>query len=69
MDNIYLRCMPLPCKVHGMTVRDEEGDYNVYLNARETYEANQKTLQHELRHIRGDDFDRQAPIEDIELRF
>lgn len=66
MDDIFLRYVSLPPAVHGMTVQDEEGNYNIYLNSRHTYEANVNTFQHEIQHIQNDDFNRQAHIKDIE---
>lgn len=66
MDNIYLRYIALPPTVKGLTVQDESGDYNVYVNARLTYEANRQTLQHEIKHIAGNDFSNFLHIKDIE---
>ena len=66
MDDVHLRYVNLPVTVKGLTVQDEEGKYNVYLNARLTYEANQQTLQHEIQHITNDDFSKLSHITEIE---
>jgi hypothetical protein len=66
MDNIFLRYISLPSTVKGLTVQDESGDYNIYINARLTYESNRQTLQHEIKHIASDDFSKDLNIKDIE---
>ncbi|HBQ87199.1 MAG TPA: hypothetical protein DD811_12095 [Syntrophomonas sp.] len=66
MDNIFLRYISLPSTVKGLTVQDESGDYNIYVNARLTHEANQQTLQHEIQHIANNDFSRDLHVKDIE---
>ena len=32
MNNIYIRGVALPGRVRGVTVKDDEDDYNVYIN-------------------------------------
>jgi hypothetical protein len=66
MDNIYLRYISLPPTIKGLTVQDEAGDYNIYVNTRLTYEANRQTLQHEIKHIASNDFFKDLPVKDIE---
>jgi hypothetical protein len=66
MDNVYLRFVSLPPTIKGLTVQDEAGDYNVYINSRLTHEANQQTLQHEIQHINTNDFQKILHIRDIE---
>lgn len=66
MDKVILRYMSLPTSVRGLTVQDEEGDYNIYVNARLAHEASKKTLQHELQHIESSDFGSILHIRDIE---
>lgn len=68
MENVFLRYIPLPATVKGLTIQDSEGNYNVYLNARLTHEANLDTFQHEIQHIRNDDFSKYAHIREIERR-
>jgi hypothetical protein len=66
MDNVYLRFIALPHTIKGLTVQDEAGDYNIYINARLGYEANQQTLQHEVQHIKNHDFNKLCHIRNIE---
>ena len=49
-----------------MTVQDEEGNYNVYLDSRLTYEAHIETLQHEIQHIASNEINQHWHIKDIE---
>ncbi len=66
MDNVFLRYVSLPPTVKGLTVQDETGNYNIYVNTRLTYETNQQTLQHELQHIKNNDFQKFLHVRDIE---
>lgn len=66
MDGVFIRYLSLPCTVKGLTIQDREGNYNVYINARLTNEANQQTLQHEIQHILDNDFHKILHIKDIE---
>ena len=56
MKEIIIRLMPLPMHVRAFTMPDEQGDYNVYVNAMLSPEQQRRSLQHELGHIRRDDF-------------
>ena len=49
MDLIFVRLIDM--EVPGVTVLDENGDYNMYINARLTYEQRLKTYNHEIKHI------------------
>lgn len=52
MDAVIIRVIDLPYKVNGLTVKDEEGDYNIYLNARLSDERRVNAFRHELKHIK-----------------
>jgi len=66
MEQIIVRCINLPCAVKGFVREDENGDYNIYINARLSYDTQTKALRHELRHVKRDDFYSDAGIEDVE---
>lgn len=66
MDGIYLRYLSLPPTVKGLTIQDEEGNYNIYLNSRLTYEAHTETLKHEINHITNNDFSKHSHIKNLE---
>ena len=53
-----------PVEVPGVTVLDENGDYNVYLNDKLSYDAQAEAFRHELEHIKQGHFYR---LEDIML--
>lgn len=57
MDEVYVReLFSLPYKVKGATVKDAEGDYNVYLNGLLPIEKRVEALDHELAHIKEGHF-------------
>lgn len=65
MDYI-VRLIPLPSTVRGFVTLDSDGLPNVYINAGLPEEIQRRTLNHELDHIRRNDFFSQAPIRLIE---
>ena len=56
MTEIIVRKIPLPPHVRAFTMPDPQGDYNVYINSALSAEQQLCSLQHELKHIRRDDF-------------
>ena len=56
MDTIIVRVIDMPIGVNGATVRDEEGDYNIYINARISSDKQQLAFRHEICHIRQEHF-------------
>ena len=64
MDEVIVRVINLPAwKTGAAVVEDENGDYNIYVNARFGYNGQIKALEHEYRHIRHNDFHNSIPIE------
>lgn len=62
-----IRYVALPMRVHGLTVVDENGFYNIYINSEQSSAVQLDALRHELEHIRRKDFDKiNTPIELIE---
>ena len=51
MGEIICRIIELPRTVNAVTVVDENADYNVYVNALLSEEAQKAAFQHEKRHI------------------
>lgn len=68
MDAVIVRIIDLPITVNGMTVLDEEGDYNIYLNARLSGDAQAKAFRHEVEHIRSGDFYSEEDVREKERR-
>ena len=56
--------MPLATK--GVTVKDAEGDYNVYINALYSDAVQRETFNHEMRHIMNGDFYDDRPVAEKE---
>ncbi len=56
MINIIL--LNLPYKVRGLTTKNSDETYTIFLNSRLTFEQQMKTYLHELLHIKNCDFDR-----------
>ena len=67
MDMI-VRIIRLPLTVKGITVPDESGNYNIYINKDLSHETQVDTYIHELNHIENDDFYADKPISVIEKK-
>lgn len=69
MDNIIVRQVEfLPTTIKGVTIPDDEGYYNIYINAKYSIDIQNKTLKHELKHIDNFDFDNFEDIRLVEKR-
>ena len=62
MDCIIIRIVDLPPSIRGATVKDAEGDYNIYLNARLNDDERVKAYWHEIDHIRRGHFYSDLPV-------
>ncbi len=71
MDELYrVAYVDLPCKVHGLTAyyyEDGQAFYTVFVNAGDSIERQQKTLKHELEHIRNGDLCTMLSVQDLEV--
>lgn len=54
MFDVFVRLLALPASVEGVTLPNDDGTYDVYLNANLPAERQQVALAHELRHIKKD---------------
>lgn len=62
-----IRFVKLPMSVHGVTVMDVDGFFNIYINADQSSDCQQRTIAHELKHIARNDFDGvEKSLEEIE---
>lgn len=66
MDDIIVRLIDLPHSVNGVTVLDEEGDYNVYINSRLSLHNRDVAYKHELAHIQEGHFYSDIPLSTCE---
>lgn len=65
---IIVRVTSLPFRVKGVTVPDEDGNYNVYINQRLNFETQKRTYFHEVEHINKNDFTSHDSVRHIEER-
>jgi len=56
----------MPTSVKGMTVLDEDGNYNIYINDRLSHAARMEVYEHEMMHIQRNDHYRTASIQEKE---
>lgn len=68
MNEIFVRTINLPHTVRGVTVIDDNGDFNIYINAKLSPSQQIAVLEHEKRHINYDDFSSFEDIHKIERR-
>ena len=66
MEQIIVRYIDLPYETKGVVRRDNEGDYNVYINARLSWLMQSEVLWHELKHISESDLDNDKTLEEVE---
>ena len=66
MDRIFTRLVDLPLTIRGYTSLDSDGNYNIYLNSRLSAEQQRKTYNHELTHIKRNDFVDYKTLEEAE---
>ena len=52
----YVRLAPLPLSVDGVTLPNNDGSFDIYLNSRHPKQKQDETLTHELNHIQQDHF-------------
>ena len=55
MDCLIVRLIDLPYSVHDVTVKDENGDYNMFINARLSADG-RAAYKHEVYHIQHGHF-------------
>ena len=65
-DNCLVRLLDLDPSVRGLTVIDDTGFANIYINARLSYDGQREALKHELRHYFREDMTSEADIRTVE---
>jgi len=58
----FIRVIPLPRRVRGVTVPNDDGTFSIYINALYGDSDRRRTLEHELEHLARDHFYAAAPI-------
>lgn len=66
MDDIVCRFLDLPLRVNAVTVVDENGDFNVYVNSHLSHEEQMNAYKHECRHIKKQHFYLDTPVKNCE---
>jgi hypothetical protein len=56
----------LPYCINGCVREDPNGDYNIYINPRLSFDMQQETISHELRHVQSEDFKNYLSIQEVE---
>ena len=51
MGEIIIRMVDLPTRVNGVTVVDENGDYNIYINSKLPSDTLIRVCDHEIAHV------------------
>ncbi|WP_312281175.1 hypothetical protein [Oscillibacter sp.] len=63
----FIRYIDFPASVEGVTIPNNDGTFDIYINQRLCPKKQQLKLAHEIRHIRNDHFYNDIlPIRDIE---
>ena len=66
MGDIFCRVIELPHTVNAVISIDNDGNFNIYVNAHLSIEAQREAFDHEKRHILKDHFYSHKPIEECE---
>lgn len=65
----FVRYITFPARVDGVTIPNDDGTFDIYINQNLCPEKQIATLQHELAHIKADHFyDDIDPVDQIEAQ-
>lgn len=62
MIDYYVRTVALPITVEGVSVPNDDGTFDIYINSRLTREKQEEALAHELRHLEAEHFYVDIPL-------
>ena len=68
MNNINIFIMDLPYSVHGFTKRNPDGSYTIFINAHDSVNVQRQSYEHEMQHIKNNDFEK-YDIESLEILY
>ena len=66
MIDYFVRQVPLPRKVEGVTIPNNDGSFDIYINSLLPPDRYEQVLEHELRHLRSEHFYLEMPISHME---
>ena len=58
----FVRLIPLPPAVEGVTIPNDDGTFDIYINSRLPLEKQGSVLVHEIQHIKKDHFYNEDPV-------
>lgn len=61
-DNIFIRPISLPGSVRAVTLPNDDGSFDIYVNISLPDELQRKAIDHELLHIRKNHFYNDDPV-------
>lgn len=64
---IFVRMIPLPEAVRAVTLPNDDGTFDIYVNSILPELLQNRALEHELRHIRMDHFYSEDPVTKNEI--
>jgi hypothetical protein len=56
LGDTFIHLIPLPAKVHALTIPDECGDFTIIVNSNLDDFVQRRALEHELKHVALDHF-------------
>ena len=66
MNSLFIREIKMPLTIKAFTVPDANGDFNIYINEALSDSAKKKSLDHEKKHIKRNDFQKEVSAKSIE---
>lgn len=66
MIDYYVRHVSLPRRVEGVSVPNDDGSFDIYINSALSPQRRQEVLEHELRHLKAEHFYLDMPISRME---
>jgi len=66
MIDYFVRSIALPRKVEGVSIPNDDGSFDIYINSLLPPQRRTEVLQHELRHLKAEHFYLDMPIESME---
>lgn len=67
MEDIFVQVIDMDVMIPEQVVKNQDGSYTIFLNARYSHEYNLKSYQHAIEHINNGDFDRECgDVQEIE---
>ncbi len=64
--DFFVRFVPLPPQINGLCSPNDDGTYNLYLNAGKDFDHQLDGYDHECRHIENNDFYTDRDIREVE---